>query len=139
MRIEHTTEIGAAPETLWRLTTEVGRWPDLMPAFTTVERLESGPLHVGATARIKQPGQPPRTWTVTEYDEPKRFVWETRGVGLHMVATHDIEPTAGGCRNRLGIELSGPMGAVFGRLVGRRIAATIAAENAIFTTEAERD
>jgi len=35
MRIEHTTEIGAAPETLWRLTTEVGRWPDLMPAFTT--------------------------------------------------------------------------------------------------------
>jgi carbon monoxide dehydrogenase subunit G len=138
MDIEHTAEIAAPPETVWALTVDVERWPALLPAMTSVERGEPGPMRVGATARVKQPGQGLRTWTVTECDEAKRFVWETRGAGLRMVATHDLEPTATGCRNTLGIHLSGPMGAVLGRLAGRRIAATIAEENAIFTREAER-
>lgn len=138
MHIEHAAPIGAPPETVWRLTTEVERWPDLLDAFTSVRRLEPGPLAVGSTARIKQPGQPERTWTVTEIDAPRRFVWETHGLGLRMVATHDIEATPSGCRNTLGLDLSGPVGAVLGRLAGRKIAETIANENSVFTAEAER-
>jgi uncharacterized membrane protein len=138
MHIEHEAEIGAPPETVWRLTTEVERWPDLLEAFTSVQRLEPGPLAVGSSARIKQPGQPERTWTVTEITAPRRFVWETHGLGLRMVASHDIEPTAAGCRNTLAIDLSGPVGAVVGRVVAKRIAETIAVENSVFTAEAER-
>lgn len=138
MHIEHVAEIAAPPETVWRLTTEVERWPELLAAITSLERLDAGPLTVGSTARIKQPGQPRRTWTVTEMDAPRRFVWETHGTGMRMVATHDIEPTGTGCRNTLAIDLSGPVGAVVGAVGGRRIASTIADENAVFSAEAER-
>ncbi len=138
MHIEDTADIAAPPETVWRLTTEVERWPELLEAFTSLERLDAGPLAVGSTARIKQPGQPPRTWTVTEIEAPRRFAWETHGLGMRMVATHDLEPTAAGCRNTLAIDLSGPVGAVIGALAGRRIASTIADENAVFAAEAER-
>lgn len=138
MHIEHATDITAPPETVWRLTTDVERWPQLLEAITSLERLDAGPLAVGSTAKIKQPGQPLRTWTVTELEAPRRFVWETHGLGMRMVASHDVEPTATGCRNTLAIDLSGPVGAVIGAVAGRRIASTIAAENAVFTTEAER-
>lgn len=138
MHIEHVAQIAAPPETVWRLTTEVERWPELLDAITSLERLDSGPLAVGSRSKIKQPGQPLRTWTVTEISAPRRFVWETHGLGMRMVATHDIEPTDTGCRNTLAIDLSGPVGAVIGALAGRRIASTIADENAVFTAEAER-
>ena len=138
MRIEHQAEITAPPEAVWRLTTDIERWPDLLDAMTSLRRLDEGPLRVGSSARIKQPGQPERTWTVTELAAPNRFVWETHGLGMRMVATHDIAATASGCRNTLGIELSGPVGSVMGRLVGKRIGETIAAESTVFTAEAER-
>jgi len=36
--------------------------------MTSVERLDDGPITLGSRARVKQPGQRPAVWTVTELE-----------------------------------------------------------------------
>jgi carbon monoxide dehydrogenase subunit G len=136
MRVEHTLEIPTDPATMWDLTTDVERWPDLMPTVTSVERLDGGPLAPGRRARIDQPGLRPAVWTVTDVDPPRRFVWERRLLGSRMVATHEIETTPDGCRNRLAIEMTGPTAGLVGLLAKRRLAKVLETENRSFRAAA---
>ena len=55
MRIEHQAEITAPPEAVWRLTTDIERWPDLLDAMTSLRRLDEGPLRVGITSGASTP------------------------------------------------------------------------------------
>src|SRR5690349_5661633 len=137
MQYEHETEIAAPPERLWELTTEVERWPTFLDTVTTVERLDDGPFRVGSQARLKQPGQRPTVWTVTEMDAPRRFQWKAHTLGSEMVATHRIEPTATGTRNHLRLDLTGGPAWLTGRLFGPLFRKTLARENAAFTALAE--
>ena len=137
MQFEHVAEIAAPPEHLWDLTTDVERWPTFLDTVTTVDRLDDGPFRVGSQARIKQPGQRPTVWTVTEMDAPTRFQWKARTLGSDMVATHGIEPTSAGCRNHLRLDLTGGPSWLTGRLLGRLLRKTLARENAAFTALAE--
>lgn len=137
MRIQDSIAIEAPVEVVWRLTEDVERWPDMTPTITSVERLEPGPLGVGSTARIKQPGQRPTVWTVTEHEPCRRFVWGARSLGLRMTALHTLAETPGGCTNTLAVELGGPLAVLFGWLGRRRLAKVLATENAGFKREAE--
>jgi hypothetical protein len=123
---------------VWELTEDVERWPQLTPTITSVERLDGGPLRLGATARIKQPRQRPAVWTVIELDPPRRFAWATRVFTITMTGSHEIEPTPSGCRNHLAVELTGFGSTVFGKLFGRQLAAAIATENQGFKKAAEQ-
>ena len=70
---EHSIDIDATPAIVWAHTIDVESWPQTFPTVTTVERLDDGPLRVSSRARIKQPGQPHRVWTVTEIEAQHRF------------------------------------------------------------------
>ena len=130
MHVEHELLIEATPEALWALTVDIEEWPTMFPTVTTVERLEDGPIVVGSTALIRQPGQRPRVWTVTEVDAPHRFVWSAPIGKAQMTACHDLTPVgAGSCLNRLSIDVDGPGSRILGLLLGWKMAKVLATEN----------
>ncbi len=137
-RFRHHIEIDAPLEPLWALTAAIETWPSFTPTMTHIERLDEGPLSVGSTARVKQPGQPHAVWTVTTLDPPTTFAWETSVLGMTIMAGHHLEATNRGCRHTLVIEVSGAGSGVFTRLAGGRIARSLLAENEAFKKRAEQ-
>lgn len=138
MRIEHSIDIAAPVERVWELTMDVESWPNLTPTITLIERLEPGPLTVGAMARIKQPGQRARIWTVTALEPNQRFSWATRVMGMKMTGGHYLAVTTGGTTNTLTLDVEGPLSPVLGRLLRRPFLKSIQAENEGFKRAAER-
>ncbi|MGZ4795692.1 MAG: SRPBCC family protein [Acidimicrobiia bacterium] len=137
MHFEHSIEIAAPVERVWALTVDVESWPSVTPTMTKIERLDPGTFGVGSRARVRQPAQGARVWTVTRLDAPEWFVWETRALGLRMVGSHHVVPTDGGCRNVLTIDVSGRGAGIFARLLGGRVAAAVTTENESFKAAAE--
>lgn len=138
MELEHSLLIEAPVETVWGLTVDVERWPEATPTITSVRRLDDGPLAVGSQARIKQPAQPARTWTVRTLDPLHSFVWDTRTLGMTMAGGHHLVEETGGCRNTLTLEVTGPLAVVLGPLLRRTFLKAITQENEGFKALAER-
>jgi uncharacterized protein YndB with AHSA1/START domain len=90
MRHEITKTIDAPAELVWRTISTVEKWPEWTPTMDEVSRLDDGELRVGSTARVRQPKQPERTWTVTELTPGRSFTWATKGPGLRLSADHVI-------------------------------------------------
>ena len=132
MHREHSTVISAPPSVVWRLTTDVERWPSFMPTVQAVTLLEPGPLHVGSSARVKQPGQSAAVWTVSTISPETEFTWETRRMGLRMIGKHALTPDGDGTRNTLSIEVTGRGAGIFGAFFGGMIARVIQRENEAF-------
>ena len=107
-------------------------------SITSVERLEGGPLAVGSTARIKQPAQPIRTWTVTELEPTTRFAWGTKAMGMRMTGGHQLTPIEGGTRNTLTVDIEGALAPVLGLLMRGPIRKAITKENEGFKAAAEQ-
>lgn len=107
--LEHAVTIAAPPERVWAVLVDVERWPERIPTVEAVERLEPGPLAVGARTRLRQPRLRPAVWTVMELVGGSSFTWESSSPGVRIVATHVVEPHADGSRLTLALALSGPM------------------------------
>lgn len=137
MRIEHTTEIAAPVSTVWELTLDVESLPEITPTITEVERLDDGPIGVGSATRLKQPGQRPRVWTVTELEPEHRFAWSTRVLGTEMTGAHVLSVSESGTKNTLTVDIDGPLAPIVGALVRRPILKAIATENQGFKEAAE--
>jgi len=130
--------IEASVEQVWDLTVDIEAWPRLTPTITSVERLDDGPLRVGSSARIVQPKQRPAVWTVTRFDAPHAYEWETKILTVTMAGTHHLVAEGEHCRNELRVELSGFGSGLLRRLLGRTMRQAIETENAGFKREAER-
>lgn len=137
MRFEHHLVINAPVDTVWALTLDVERWPESTPTITEIVRLDEGPLAVGSRARIKQPGQGPRVWTVSRLEAPNEFEWGTSLGPVRMRGGHHLAPAGEGCRNTLTLELEGFGSRLLGRLAGKKLLEAIARENEGFKATAE--
>lgn len=137
MRIEHRIDIEAPAEKVWELTTDVEQWPELTASVTSIERLDRGPLALGSQARIKQPAQSAKVWTVTELRPSERFAWSTRWLGMRMTGTHDLAAADGTTVNTLGVELEGALAPLLGLLLRLPIGRALAQENEGFKLAAE--
>ena len=137
MKIEHSTEIEATPETVWDVTVDVERWPSWTPTVDSVRRLDDGPFRLGSTAVLKQPGLPEAPWTVTAMYEGVSFTWETRVRGIRMVATHKLEPLESSTISRLTVELTGLPVALFGVFLKGSVRTALEQENAGLKQECE--
>jgi uncharacterized protein YndB with AHSA1/START domain len=113
-------DISAHPARVWQAVVDVEAWPRWTRSITEVKRLDTGPLHAGSRARVKQPGLPVLVWEVTELDEGSAFTWVTRIPGVATTARHDIGKTADGARLTLTLEWSGPLAGVAGALNAKR-------------------
>lgn len=75
VRIDATTEIDAAPETVWAILTDTARYPAWNPFIARLD----GVLVAGRriTVRLELPGRTPRTMrpTLTAVDPPVRMEW----------------------------------------------------------------
>jgi hypothetical protein len=129
MRVDDTIYIEAPPDLVWAVTTDVERWPEWAPTFTSVTRLDEGPFRMGSAARIKQPLQAEAEWTVTEFAEGRRFAWTTRRAGLQMTGTHEVSPRGSGSRNLLRVEASGAIAVLLWPLLRIAFARSQSTEN----------
>jgi hypothetical protein len=137
VHLEHSLVIGAAPEAVWALTEDVERWPSITPTITSVERLDEGPLRVGSRARLVQPRQRPRVWTVDRLEAPNRFEWSAPLGPFTVVGGHLIEAVPEGCRNTLTVDLRGRGAGLAGLLLRKPFAEAIRQENEGFRRAAE--
>jgi hypothetical protein len=109
--LQHTVTIDASPERVWGVLVDVERWPERIPTVTAVERLDPGPLTVGARTRLQQPRLPAAVWTVTELAEGSSYTWVSRSRSVTVAASHVVEPHPDGSRLTLAVTMSGPMSA----------------------------
>ena len=116
MTFSITTDIQASPETVWGVLSEVERWPEWTRSVTSLRHLDTGPLAVGSRVRIRQPKLPPADWRVTALEEGRSFTWVTGSPGVHVTASHRVEPHAGGSRATLSVTFAGVLGPLVGRL-----------------------
>ena len=136
MRWENSVLIDAPTGRVWQLTLDITDWPSFSPTMRWVRRLDDGPLRVGSTARIKQPGQPAAVWTVTRIVDEREFTWQTRRMGVTMTGSHLLEPVGDRCRNTLVLDLTGPLSRPLAALIGGAIRRSLAAENGGFQARA---
>jgi uncharacterized membrane protein len=113
-------DIAAPPERAWQAVADVEDWPRWTASMSEVKRLDEGPLRVGSSARIKQPGYPVLVWEVTELDEGTNFSWATRTPGVVATAGHEVIATPDGSRLTLSVAWTGVFGGLAGARVGKR-------------------
>jgi uncharacterized protein YndB with AHSA1/START domain len=112
--------IDAPPAQVWEVLVDVARWPEWTPTIDSVRRLDDGTFQVGSRAEVRQPRLPKATWAVTELVAGRSFTWEAAGPGMRTIGRHEVVPDGTGSTVTLGIEQTGPMGAV-AALVWRRL------------------
>ncbi|CCH16833.1 SRPBCC family protein [Micromonospora lupini] len=119
MRFEAGTEIAADAELVWAVLVDVARWPEWTASVSRAERGESGPLAVGATARLTQPKLRPAMWRVTELTEGREFTWVSDTPGVRTRGEHRLLPLPDGrTRVELAIDQAGPLARLIGLLYG---------------------
>jgi uncharacterized membrane protein len=130
-------DIAAAPGRVWQVVTDVESWPRISASMRDVRRLDSGPLHVGSRARIKQPGLPVLVWEVTDLAEGTSFSWVARTPGVDATGMHQIDATADGSRLTLTMTWTGVFGGLAGALAGKRTRKSLEMEAAGTKASAE--
>jgi len=110
-------DVGAPPDRVWDVLVDVERWPEWTESVSIVRVLDAAPLAVGSRVEVSQPRIPTGTYTVTKLAPGRAFVWEQRQPGSTVAAHHDCTPLpGGGTRVELRVVMTGPLGAVVGRL-----------------------
>jgi len=113
---ESSTSVDAPVEAVWRVLSDVSQWPNWLPTVSRVEPLNGKSLRVGSRFVVHQPRLRPATWTVSEIDESRRFVWVARSPGIQMVAEHDVTKDSP-ATSRVVLRFS--FGGLLGGLIGR--------------------
>jgi carbon monoxide dehydrogenase subunit G len=107
MELQHTIEIAAPPEVVWKVLIDVERWPEWTASTTKVERVDKLAFGLGSQVRIEQPKLAKTVWTVTRFEPAKSFDWDSRTTGSHTIAGHIIEPSGTGSKVTLTVQVSG--------------------------------
>lgn len=121
MRISHSVDIPAPIDLVWRIYTDVERWPQWMESMDHVDVMDGRAMTLGSEVWISQPRLPNATWEVTEFDPGRRWTWVSRTPGATSVATHELHPVdATTTRVEMSLDMSGGLGAVAGRMIAKR-------------------
>ncbi|MEU8972758.1 SRPBCC family protein [Streptomyces monashensis] len=99
VRYRTQTFIHAPLRTIWKLQTDVARWPSWQPSVTTAQRLDHGPLRSGSAFRWTTPVPPNPSTPATrleitstvrqlEHDSCIRWTGPAIGAGLRIDGVH---------------------------------------------------
>ncbi len=118
---EHTVDTAASAAAIWARWTRVDLWSTDDPTVAAAHM--DGPLAVGVGGTITQRRGPAVRFTVAELEPPRRFTTVSSLPFATMAFEHTLEPTTVGVRFTHCVRLTGPLAAVFGLLLGRRLVA----------------
>jgi uncharacterized protein YndB with AHSA1/START domain len=127
-RHTRSIDIGAPPERVWTVMCDIDRWHEWTPSISSITREGNGDFAVGTVATVRQPGFPPTRWRISSIEDGRRFSWDNMSPGMHVIATHEIDPTPGGCRVTLSLEYHGLISALLERLTRTRTLRYVAME-----------
>lgn len=130
--VREQIEVDRPPTVIWDHLAKLEQWPSWAGHIKKMDPTPPGELtsetevvlhmKMGARTRMR----------VTEYDPPRRWMWEGKGFGTTIRFEHALEPVGEG-RTRvwflawMGGPLSGPGGWTFGRMMRRYLSAALPA------------
>ena len=104
MQYEKSLTVAADPARVWKVLSDIERWPERITTYQEVRRLDDGDLRVGSRAHVKQRGLAAGEWEVSELVEDTTFTWASRQPGVRIVGRHTVSIDADG-RTRLTLVL----------------------------------
>lgn len=107
VHVERTIDIDAPPDVVWRVMTDVEKWPEWTPSMRRIEKMGDAPFGKGSSARVAARFAPRAVWTVTEFEENRSFTWEAKTANSQAVAGHVIEPDGAGSKVTLSVDVTG--------------------------------
>lgn len=118
MITEDSVAIDAPAHLVWKVFSDVERWPEWTASVTSLAAVDGPGLAVGKRFAIKQPRMSKLVWTITELDPGTSWTWVQRAPGATASARHDVIPQpGGGTLVRQRIDQNGVLGALVGRLM----------------------
>lgn len=131
--------IKAKSHRVWKVLSDVARWPQWLPTVTRVDALDGESIAVGARYWVQQPKLKPVVWTVTGLEDSRRFVWEARFTGVRMIAEHAVvEKTQDVSEVSLRYFFDGLLGGVVGRIYRGIVTRYLAQEASALKQAVER-
>jgi carbon monoxide dehydrogenase subunit G len=122
MEYRKSITVAAEPARIWEVLSDLERWPERIPTYEELHRLDDGDLQVGSRAHVKQKGLAAGDWEVSELVEGETFTWHSRQPGVHIVARHHVTPESDGTsRLTLELEQSGWLSGAVTVFLGRKV------------------
>lgn len=136
-------------ERLWAVVSDVQSWPDRLPTFDQIVRvdesngpsdpgghdeLDAGPI--GRRFAVRQPGLPAAVYEITEWSPHEAFTWVSRTFGVTTTARHTLTRTESGAGLALAIEWRGPLAPLVRAVLSRKTQRLIDLEAATFARHA---
>ena len=133
---ERSIETTAAPDAVWRLWSDIARWPHWNDGIEKIEI--DGPFAAGTTFTMTPPGDEPVRMRLAEIIPGELFTDEMDGGDFVVRTVHRLEPAADG-RTRIiyRTEISGPSADQAGPRLGPAITADFPAVLAALAKLAE--
>lgn len=120
---EASLDTAASPDVVWRVWSDVNRWPQWNPDMNE-SRLD-GPLKLGATGMINTKSGGKHDVVVTQYEEGRSFELESTALpGTKMAIRATITPSGSGSRITQGFEPRGLLAPVVGPMMSGQILKT---------------
>jgi uncharacterized protein YndB with AHSA1/START domain len=116
-KTEASRFVRASRESIWQLWTDVERWPRWDDDVEWAKL--DGAFVAGTRGKLKPRGGPVTKFEVLSVDPYRSFCDRSYLPLTHLDFTHRLDPADGGVHVTHTITVSGPLGWLFSRIIGR--------------------